>query len=109
MSCITGIHEDLQPLSLQTERFLAALRQREAATAGGLLRRYPEIAVRDATPALTAMREIKSPSELALIQRAIDITVAAQKAAMARVLTARALGNAVEGRHARSDRPLQLS
>jgi len=53
-----------------------------------LRRRYPEIAVRDATPALTAMREVKSPSELALIQRAIDITVAAQKAAMVRVLTA---------------------
>jgi Xaa-Pro aminopeptidase len=34
------------------------------------------------------MREIKSPSELALIQRAVDVTVAAQKAAMARVLTA---------------------
>ena len=34
------------------------------------------------------MREIKSAAELTLIQRAIDITVEAQKAAMTRVLTA---------------------
>src|SRR3954467_6895487 len=34
------------------------------------------------------MRETKSPAELALIQRAVDITVDAQKAAMARVRTA---------------------
>jgi len=56
--------------------------------ADDLKRRYPEITVRDATPALVAMREVKSPSELALIQHAIDITTAAQKAAMARVMTA---------------------
>src|SRR5262249_33920383 len=37
---------------------------------------------------LFAMREIKSDAELALIRRAIDVTVAAQKAAMGRVLTA---------------------
>jgi Xaa-Pro aminopeptidase len=37
---------------------------------------------------LTAMREIKSDTELALIRRAVDITVEAQKAAMRRVLTA---------------------
>jgi len=37
---------------------------------------------------LLAMREIKSPAELTLIQRAIDITAEAQKAAMTRVLTA---------------------
>jgi Xaa-Pro aminopeptidase len=34
------------------------------------------------------MREIKSPAELTLVQRAVDITAAAQKAAMRRVLTA---------------------
>jgi Xaa-Pro aminopeptidase len=43
---------------------------------------------RDASPLLHAMREIKSTAELALIQRAVDITVDAQKAAMARVVTA---------------------
>jgi Xaa-Pro aminopeptidase len=46
------------------------------------------VKIRDASPALLAMREIKSATELTLIQRAVDITVAAQKAAMARVLTA---------------------
>src|SRR5258708_879982 len=61
---------------------------REQQFAEELRRRYPEVKIRDASPALAAMREIKSPSELALIQRAVDITVAAQKAAMARVLTA---------------------
>jgi Xaa-Pro aminopeptidase len=61
---------------------------REQQFAERLRSRYPEIKIRNASPTLTAMREIKSPAELALIQHAIDITVAAQKAAMARVLTA---------------------
>ena len=43
---------------------------------------------RDAQPNLVHMREVKSPAEIAVIQRAIDITEAAQKAAMKRVLTA---------------------
>ncbi len=53
-----------------------------------LRRRYPEIAVRNAEPLLVSMREVKSPAEVALIQKAIDITVAAHKAAMKRILTA---------------------
>ena len=61
---------------------------REHAFAEQLRRRYPEVRFRDASPLLLAMREIKSASELGLIQRAVDITVDAQKAAMARVLTA---------------------
>jgi Xaa-Pro aminopeptidase len=61
---------------------------REQQFADQLRRRYPEVKIRDASPALLAMREIKSATELTLIQRAVDITVAAQKAAMARVLTA---------------------
>jgi Xaa-Pro aminopeptidase len=61
---------------------------REQQFADQLRRRYPELRFRDAAPLLHAMREIKSTAELALIQRAIDITVAAQKAAMARVVTA---------------------
>jgi Xaa-Pro aminopeptidase len=61
---------------------------REQQFAQQLRVRYPELKVRNASPMMTAMREIKSPAELALIQRAVDITVAAQKAAMARVLTA---------------------
>ena len=61
---------------------------REQQFAADLRRRYPEIRIRDASPLLRSMREIKSATELALIQRAVDITVDAQKAAMRRVLTA---------------------
>jgi Xaa-Pro aminopeptidase len=53
-----------------------------------LRRQYPDVRFRDASPLLLAMRAVKSPAELTLIQRAVDITVEAQKAAMARVLTA---------------------
>jgi Xaa-Pro aminopeptidase len=49
--------------------------------------RYPSLRFRDAQPLLVHMREVKSPGEIALIQHAIDITEAAQKAAMKRVLT----------------------
>ncbi len=53
-----------------------------------LRRSYPELQFRDAFPLLTAMRMVKSPAEVATVQRAIDATVAAQKAAMRRVGTA---------------------
>jgi Xaa-Pro aminopeptidase len=61
---------------------------REQRFADDLRRQYPDVRFRDASPLLLAMREIKSPTELTLIQRAVDITAEAQKAAMARVLTA---------------------
>ena len=61
---------------------------REQRFAADLQRQYPDARIRDAAPLLLAMREIKSPAELSLIQRAVDITAAAQKAAMTRVLTA---------------------
>jgi Xaa-Pro aminopeptidase len=61
---------------------------REQLFADRLRRRFPEVIFRDASPLLHALREIKSATELALIQRAVDITVEAQKAAMTRVLTA---------------------
>jgi Xaa-Pro aminopeptidase len=61
---------------------------REQRFADDLRRQYPEVRFRDASPLLLAMREIKSPAELSLVQRAIDITADAQKAAMTRVLTA---------------------
>jgi Xaa-Pro aminopeptidase len=61
---------------------------REQRFADDLRRRYPDARFRDASPLLFAMREVKSTAELSLIQRAVDITVDAQKAAMARVLTA---------------------
>jgi len=53
-----------------------------------LRRSYPELQFRDAWPMLTAMRMVKSTAEVATVQRAIDVTVAAQKAAMQRVRTA---------------------
>jgi hypothetical protein len=61
---------------------------REQRFAEDLRRQYPGVRIRDASPLLLAMREIKSPAELTLIQRAVDITVEAQKSAMKRVLTA---------------------
>jgi Xaa-Pro aminopeptidase len=62
---------------------------REQRFADDLRRPYPDVRFRDAAPLLLAMREIKSPAELTLIQRAVEITAEAQKAAMTRVLTAR--------------------
>jgi Xaa-Pro aminopeptidase len=61
---------------------------REQQFAEELRRRYPEVRFHDASSVLLTMREIKSEAELALIQRAVDVTVEAQKAAMARVKTA---------------------
>jgi len=50
--------------------------------------RYPELLFRDASPVISALREIKSPAEIALIQRAVDITIEGQKAAMLRAKSA---------------------
>lgn len=50
--------------------------------------RFAALNFRDAQSTLVNMREVKSPAEIAVIQRAIDITEFAQKAAMKRVLTA---------------------
>lgn len=56
----------------------------ELALVSELRQSYPELQFRDAFPLLTSMRLIKSPSEIATIQRAIDITVSAQKEGMLR-------------------------
>lgn len=61
---------------------------REQELADDLRRRYPDVRIRDASSVLLALREIKSETELALIQRAVDITAEAQRAAMRRVLSA---------------------
>jgi Xaa-Pro aminopeptidase len=42
----------------------------------------PDATVKDAAPALGAMRQVKSPGELALLQKAVDLSVDAQIAAM---------------------------
>jgi Xaa-Pro aminopeptidase len=61
----------------------------EQALVEELRRSYPELQFRDAFPLLTGVRMVKSASEVATVQRAIDVTVEAQKAAMQRVMTAR--------------------
>jgi len=60
----------------------------EERLAAELRRRFPEIRVRDAWPLLIQLRQMKSAREIDLIQRATDITVLAEKAAMRRALAA---------------------
>jgi Xaa-Pro aminopeptidase len=73
---------------LMESRNLGGVPTPELALVEEMRRSYPELKFRDAFPLLTDMRMRKSPSELATVQRAIDITIAAQKAAMRRVSTA---------------------
>jgi Xaa-Pro aminopeptidase len=47
--------------------------------------RHPGLQVRDAHPTTDSLRARKSPAELALLRRAIDVTVAAQREAMGAV------------------------
>lgn len=58
------------------------------ALAADLKARYPELAIRDLTPIVEALREVKSPAEIALLRRAVEITGEGVAAAMARVATA---------------------
>ena len=44
--------------------------------------RHPQLQLRDAHPTVDSLRARKSPEELALLRRAIDVTVAAQREAM---------------------------
>jgi Xaa-Pro aminopeptidase len=76
------------PLPLRRRGSSESDAPRELRLVADLKRRFPEVAVRNADPLLVAMREVKSAAELALIQKAIDITATAHKAAMKRILTA---------------------
>lgn len=58
------------------------------ALAADLKARFPEVQIRDLTPIVEGLREIKSEAELALLQRAVDITGEGIAAAMRRVATA---------------------
>jgi Xaa-Pro aminopeptidase len=60
----------------------------EQALIADLRRSYPELQFRNAWPVLVGMRMVKRPEELKTLQRVIDITLEAQKAAMRRVRTA---------------------
>jgi Xaa-Pro aminopeptidase len=64
------------------------MQSEELQFADDLRKRYPEVVFRDAHQRLRAMREVKSPAEIAALQRAVDISVIAHKAAMKRALTA---------------------
>jgi len=71
------------------DRGFGATASPEQALIEELRRSYPELQFRDAFPLLTGMRMIKDTAEIATVQRAIDVTVEAQKAAMQRVKSAR--------------------
>jgi Xaa-Pro aminopeptidase len=75
-------------LLLSDRRGLSEPPTAEQQLAADLRRAYPEIHVRDASPILDAMREVKSAAELRHIQRAIDVTALAIRAGMRRTLTA---------------------
>ncbi len=53
-----------------------------------LRRRWPELAFRDVGPLIAARRQVKSDAELALLGRAVEITVEAFEAALRRVPSA---------------------
>ena len=50
--------------------------------------RWPEVGIRDAAPLFERLRAIKSPAEIALLRRAVEITEEAIRAGMRRTLTA---------------------
>jgi Xaa-Pro aminopeptidase len=60
----------------------------EQTFADELRKRFPDLRFRDGAPTLIAMRETKSPAEVAVMQHAIDISLAGQKAGMKRAKTA---------------------
>ena len=49
---------------------------------------HADVRLRNVAPLLIAMREVKSPAEIAVMQKAIDISVAGQKAGMKRAKSA---------------------
>ena len=58
---------------------------RDAQLVAATRQRFPSLRVADATPVVESMRGVKSAAELALIRKAVDITVAAHREAMALV------------------------
>ena len=84
-----NLRGDLVSLSKQFPNFYTPLPARpengypHLATSSAWVRdTLPGAEVHDVTPALTAMRMVKSAGELALLQKAIDVSVDAQLAAM---------------------------
>lgn len=60
----------------------------ESTFANKITTQFPELKIQNMSSQLTNLREVKSDYELAVMQKAIDITVEAQKKAMQRVQTA---------------------
>jgi Xaa-Pro aminopeptidase len=60
----------------------------EQAFADDMRKRFPDLRFRDAAPIVVGMREVKSPAEVTVMQKAIDVSLAGQKAAMKRARTA---------------------
>ena len=74
---------------IMEDRGLDGTQSAELKLVDELRRSYPELQFRDAYPLLANMRMVKDSADMAAIQKAIDITVAAQKAAMHRVRSAK--------------------
>ena len=75
-------------LFLPRPRAMTGTPSPEQKFAEDLAKAYPEVRIRDASTVIDALREVKSAAELALIQKAIDITADGIKNAMRRALTA---------------------
>lgn len=78
----------LEPRPPVSRSLLAEPLAPELRRAEELRRRFPELSFRDATPVLEEMREVKSPAEVAVLRRAVEITSEAVRAAMERAMTA---------------------
>jgi Xaa-Pro aminopeptidase len=59
--------------------------QRETSFVSALRQNYPGLQIVDVSPLIAEMRKVKSAAEIALLQKAIDITGEAQRAAAAQI------------------------
>jgi Xaa-Pro aminopeptidase len=86
---IANLKGDLEKLAKTYKNFYTLLPPKEEdgyphfSNSAALLRTYlPHSTLKDITPQLSAMRQVKSAGELALMQKAVDVSVDAQFAAM---------------------------
>ncbi|HJQ23611.1 MAG TPA: Xaa-Pro peptidase family protein [Blastocatellia bacterium] len=59
--------------------------ERETGFVAGLRQNYPGLQIADVAPVIAEMRKVKSPAEIALLQKAIDITAEGQRDAAAQI------------------------
>jgi Xaa-Pro aminopeptidase len=86
---IANLKSDLEKLAKTYKNFYTLLPPKEEdgyphfSNSAALLRTYlPHSTLKDITPQLSAMRQVKSAGELELMQKAVDVSVDAQFAAM---------------------------